>query len=102
MKRKLIPIAIVLFILWIGFVAYINNAMHKTPEQFGQVMKRMPMPAYFLFPFETMWSRARAGKLSVGSEAPDFAVETLEKTQHMQLASLWRDKPVVLVFGSYT
>ncbi|MBV9670452.1 MAG: hypothetical protein JOZ43_05805 [Acidobacteriales bacterium] len=102
LKRLLLLIGIPLLLLWIAFVAYIDNAMHRPPEQFGQVMKSMPMPAYFLFPFETMWSRARSGSLAPGSQAPDFEVETLDKSQHMQLASLWSDKPVVLVFGSYT
>ncbi len=49
------------FCLWVSFVAYIDWAMHQPPEVFGHVMARMPMPAYFLFPFETMWSEARKG-----------------------------------------
>jgi peroxiredoxin len=60
------------------------------------------MPAYFLFPFETMWIQARAGNVKVGEVAPDFTVKTLETREPLQLASLWTSKPVVLVFGSYT
>jgi hypothetical protein len=58
--------------------------------------------AYFLFPFETMWSGARKGSLKVGDKAPDIMVKTLDAKEPMQLASLWAEKPVVLVFGSYT
>ena len=101
-KRRLGWIAGAIVVLWLGFVAYVDWAMHQPPETFGRVMARMPMPAYFLFPFETMWTRARAGRVNVGDAAPDFTVKTLETKEPVQLASLWTDKPVVLVFGSYT
>jgi len=64
------------------------------------VMARMPMPAYFLFPFETMWTDARKGTLSAGDLAPDLTVKTLDTKVPTQLASLWADKPVVLVLGA--
>ena len=89
-------------ILWLAFVAYLDWAMHQTPEVFGHVMAKMPMPAYFLFPFETIWMHARAGHLGPGDTAPDFTVKTLETRTPVQLASLWNEKPVVLIFGSYT
>jgi hypothetical protein len=92
----------VLFCLWLGFVGYIDWAMRQPPEVFGHVMARMPMPAYFLFPFETMWTDARKGTLKVDDPAPDFNVKTLDTSSPIRLASLWGDKPVVLVFGSYT
>jgi hypothetical protein len=91
-----------LFCLWVGFVAYVDWAMHQPPEVFGHVMAHMPMPAYFLFPFETMWTDARRGSLNVGDTVPDFTVKTLDTKVRTQLVSLWADKPVVLVFGSYT
>ena len=88
--------------MWLGFVAYIDWAMHQPPEVFGHVMAHMPMPAYFLFPFETMWSDARKGSISVGDMAPDLTVKMLDTKVPVKLASLWADRPVVLVFGSYT
>ena len=91
-----------LLFLWLGFVVFIGWSMRQPPEVFGHIMARMPMPAYFLFPFETMWSSARKGTLSVGDKAPDITVKTLDAREPMQLASLWAEKPVVLVFGSYT
>ena len=101
-KRWLATIFAVLFCLWLGFVGYIDWTMHQSPEVFGHVMARMPMPAYFLFPFETMWFDARKGTLEIGGKAPDFTVKTLDTRKPVRLASLWTDKPVVLVFGSYT
>jgi hypothetical protein len=101
-KRWLGGIFAGLFCLWLGFVGYIDWAMRQRPEVFGHVMAKMPMPAYFLFPFETMWSDARRGSLAMGGKAPDFTVKTLDTRVPVKLASLWIDKPVVLVFGSYT
>jgi hypothetical protein len=101
-KRRIWIVCAALFCLWIGFVVYIGWAMRQAPEVFGHVMAKMPMPAYFLFPFETMWSGARKGTLNVGDKAPDIMVKTLDAKEPMQLASLWADKPAVLVFGSYT
>jgi len=67
-------------------------------------MAKIPGPVPFLiFPFETLWMRARAGTLQVGSPAPDFALVKLDKTAQVQLSALTaQQKPVVLVFGSYT
>jgi hypothetical protein len=65
-------------------------------------MAKMPMPAYFVLPFETLWMRVRAGHLSVGDTAGNLTVKKLEDHAATDLASLWADRPVVLVFGSYT
>src|ERR1700760_3435809 len=94
--------AAVLLVAWLCFVFYIGWAMRQPPEVFGSVMKRMPMPAYFLFPFETMWNRARHGTLEVGSQAPDFDLEAYDKSGRVQLSGFRGKQPVVLVFGSYT
>ncbi len=102
LRRWLLPTAGVLFVAWIAFLAYINWAMRQSPEVFGRVMARMPMPAYFVIPFETMWSRARAGHVNVGDAAPSPPVRRLEDKSPVELGSLWNERPVVLVFGSYT
>jgi hypothetical protein len=101
-KRWLTRTLVIVAGLWLCFVAYIGWAMRQPPEVFGRVMSRMPMPAYFLFPFETMWTQARNGHLNVGDIAPDLSVKTLETNTSVPLSSLWAAKPVVLVFGSYT
>ena|ERR1700723_39591 len=87
---------------WLCLVGYVNWAMHQPPEVFGHVMAKMPMPAYFVLPFETLWMRARSGQLNLGDPAPDLMVQRLEDHSPTNLALLWVDKPVVLVFGSYT
>jgi len=101
-KRWLVSTLFVLSMVWLAFVSYVSWAMRQPPEVFGRVMASMPMPAYFLFPFETMWTSARRGQLNVGGTAPDFAVQALDTKTPIQLASLWSSRPVVLVFGSYT
>ncbi|HMG88188.1 MAG TPA: hypothetical protein VK574_20830 [Terracidiphilus sp.] len=95
-------IAALCFIGWLGLVGYVNWAMRQPPEVFGHVMAKMPMPAYFVLPFETLWMRARDGHLNVGDAAPGLVVKKLEDHSPTDLATLWVERPVVLVFGSYT
>jgi peroxiredoxin len=47
-----------------------------------------------------MW--ARKGTLKVGDAAPDFTLATHDHTSQVTLSSFRGQKPVVLVFGSYT
>jgi hypothetical protein len=100
-KRTLSVIAVVLLLLWGSFLVFIGWAMRQPPEKFGRVMMHMPMPVFFLFPFETMWTQARAGSVQPGDMAPDFRLPTQDHQSEVELSSL-RGKPVVLVFGSYT
>jgi hypothetical protein len=102
-RRRLGVIAIVLTIAYIAFGSMIWWAMNQPPETFGRVMKRLPGPVPFLlFPFETLWLRARAGNLQVGDAAPDFTLLKVDKSDRVQLSALNKQQPVVLVFGSYT
>ena len=101
-RRWLIPVAAVCLVGWVSLVAYVGWAMRQPPEVFGRVMARMPMPAYFVLPFETLWNRARKGNLHVGDMAPALQAKRLHETTPVDLASLWAERPVVLVFGSYT
>jgi hypothetical protein len=101
-KRWLGRVSVMLFVLWVAFVSYIYRAMRQPPEVFGHVMARLPMPAYFLFPFETMWTHARRGTINPGGVAPSLTVKKLEDKSPVELGSLWAQRPVVLVFGSYT
>ena len=102
-KPILLRVGLVFFILWLGFVAFMWRTMKQPPEKFATVMSHMPIPAVFLAaPFETMWVRARAGELRPGDVAPEFNLQTLDKTSRVALSSLNARGPVVLVFGSYT
>jgi hypothetical protein len=97
--RSLVSLTIVYF----SCGAFIWWAMRQPPETFGRVMAKMPGPVVFLlFPFETLWTQARAGTLQIGDTAPDFSLRKLDKTEPVQLSALNKQQPVVLVFGSYT
>jgi hypothetical protein len=102
--RQLLGGGLVLFLLvYAGFAGFIWWAMHQPPETFGRVMSKMPGPAAFLlFPFESAWTRARAGKLNPGDVAPDFSLTRQDKSGKVRLSDLTVQQPVVLVFGSYT
>jgi hypothetical protein len=85
------------------FGAFMWRTMRQPPEDFARVMAKMPGPVVFLlFPFETLWTQARAGTLQIGDPAPDFSLRNLDHTGPVQLSALNKQKPVVLVFGSYT
>ena len=107
-RRKLAThVALVLALVasfWaLGCVA-LYKIMRKPPETFGRFMAKLPGPVPFLiFPFETLWLRARTGQLTVGDAAPDFSLTTLDKTDVVKLSALTaQGHPVVLIFGSYT
>ena len=55
-----------------------------------------------VLPFEPMWTRARAGTLEVGEQAPDFTLPTVDRSQQVTLSEHRGERPVVLVFGSFT
>jgi hypothetical protein len=94
---------LVLAVLYIACGGFIWWSMRQPPEKFGRVMSKMPGPLPFLlFPFETLWTRARAGTLNVGDPAPDFSLMKLDKSGQVHLAEVNQKQPVVLVFGSYT
>ncbi|HVN78967.1 MAG TPA: hypothetical protein VMW38_08215 [Terriglobia bacterium] len=77
-------------------------AMKKPPLQFAAVMSRIPMISMMVFPFESLWNIARAGDLKVGDPAPDFRLKRYDDSTWVQLSSFRGDRPVVLIFGSYT
>ena len=102
MRSILFRAAVVLAVLWLAFVGFIAWAMHQPPETFGRVMARMPVAAYFVLPFETLWTQARAGSLHPSQDAPDFSLPLLNQNTPVDLSSFRGKEPVVLVFGSYT
>ena len=101
-KKWLLRTGAVCLVLWLGLVIFVDWAMRQTPERFGGVMAHMPMPAFLVLPFETLWTHERAGHLNPGDQAPDFPVKQLQGDAPVEMASLWQQRPVVLVFGSYT
>jgi hypothetical protein len=77
-------------------------AMSQPPRRFGQFMRRFPMPLMMLVPFVPMWNVARRGRVEVGDQAPDFALPTVDRSSTIRLSSFRGERPVVLIFGSYT
>jgi hypothetical protein len=104
LRKKLIAIVVVVALAWLIACGALYNIMRKPPETFARFMAKLPGPvAFLLFPFETLWTHARAGDLHVGDAAPDFSLAKLDKTASVRLSSLNASgKPVVLIFGSYT
>jgi len=103
-RKALVATLGVLALLWVSACAGLYAIMRQSPETFARVMARVPGPVAFLvLPFETLWMRARAGKLHVGDPAPDFTLAKLDKSARVQLSALTAQRqPVVLIFGSYT
>jgi hypothetical protein len=95
-------LAVALAIAYVAISGALFAAMHEQPEHFARVMSHVPWPVFVVLPFKPLWYRARAGQLIVGDAAPDFVLESTEHQNHFQLSSLKGQKPVVLVFGSYT
>ena len=77
-------------------------AMKQQPTQFAAVMAKLPMVSMIVLPFEPLWNIARAGQLKLGDGAPDFRLQSYDKSSWVQLSAFRGDRPVVLIFGSYT
>lgn len=76
--------------------------MLQSPDVFSGVMRHVPWPAMMALPFRSLWLTARGGSVRLGDPAPDFFLENVDHREHFRLSSLRGQKPVVLVFGSYT
>jgi hypothetical protein len=93
-------VLVTLYALFFGTVAW---AMLQPPQRFGRIMRHMPgMAVWMLLPAPSMWMWARQGVLKEGDEAPDFTLSTQDRSSQVTLSSFRGDRPVVLVFGSYT
>ena len=103
-KRALLRAFAFAALVWLLGCAALYHIMRQPPETFARFMAKLPGPVPFLlFPFETLWTHARAGGLQVGDPAPDFSLTKLDKSAPVQLSSLTaQGRPVVLIFGSYT
>lgn len=94
---------ILLVCSYVVFFATVALAMLQPPERFGAFMKRAPAPLVWgALPASRMWLWARSGTLAEGDPAPDFTLSTHDHSRHVTLSSFQGQRPVVLVFGSYT
>lgn len=99
---KLLKILGVLAALYAVVTAALFTIMLRPPDKFAGVMKYVPWPAFVVLPFKPLWNVARKGHVVVGDMAPDFSLESPDHQSTFQLSSMRGQKPVVLVFGSYT
>ena len=88
--------------MYVAVLGFFEYAMHQPPEMFSRVMMHVGPVPFLLFPFETMWMNARAGHLKVGDQSPDFTLPLLDRSGAITLSSFRGQRPVVLIFGSYT
>jgi hypothetical protein len=100
--RRLKMVMLGLLAIYVVFVVGMFVVMCQPPQRFGQIMAYVPMPTMLILPFEPMWNIARGGSTRVGEMAPDFTLPTVDRKAEVSLASFRGQRPVVLVFGSYT
>ena len=83
--------------------ASVTAAMLQPPARFGQIMRYLPAPLVWgVLPGPRIWMWARGGALAEGQQAPDFTLRTSDGTGSVTLSAHRGQRPVVLVFGSYT
>jgi hypothetical protein len=98
-----IRVCLVLLACYVVLFGAVLVAMLQPPERFGRFMRYMPAPVVWgALPAPRMWLWARNGTLAEGDTAPDFTLPRLDHTGSVTLSSHRGERPVVLVFGSYT
>ena len=103
MKRQILwRVLAGLVLIYALATAGLYYAMRRPPEKFGAIMAHVPMVSMIVLPFEPLWMSARAGTLNVGDQAADFSLPALDGSRNVTLSDEFRDRPVVLIFGSYT
>jgi hypothetical protein len=101
-RKRLLTALLVFVVIYALLTASFFALMTQGPDRFARVMRYVPWPAMMVLPFKPLWKIARNGTTRVGEMAPDFALETTNHSGTVQLSSFRGQKPVVLVFGSYT
>ena len=89
-------------LLWLTASLALYVAMRQPPARFGALMAHVPPFMMGVLPFRPLWMSARAGALQPGDIAPDFELPKLHGDEVIKLSRIAREKPVVLIFGSYT
>ena len=100
--KRAVKVLAVLAGVYLLALAGLFVLMRQRPLVAGRGLSYVPGPAFAVLPMESMWVRAREGRLRVGDAAPDFTLPTLDRKHSVRLSALRGSRPVVLVFGSYT
>ena len=99
--RRLLKFCVAFGIVYVGLAAGLVTIMRR-PVLFGEVMRHVPEPLMMLVPFKQLWFLARSGGLKNGDTAPAFHLPTADNKSLISLASFRGQRPVMLIFGSYT
>jgi hypothetical protein len=101
--KWLIRIVLLVVVAYTLLAVGVTAAMLQPPARFGQIMKYLPAPLVWgILPAPRIWMWARSGTLAVGDNAPDFTLQTADRKGTVTLSSHKGQRPVVLIFGSYT
>jgi hypothetical protein len=100
-------IAAGLVAVYLCIVAIVWQIVSLPPARFAVIMSKLPTsenpgPLFLLVPIGPLMMLARAGHLQPGDPAPDFRLQKLHSQETVELASFRGQKPVALIFGSYT
>jgi hypothetical protein len=102
---KKILIAFVAAYLLLAAVVW--TVVSLPPARFAGIMAKLPTSEnpgllFMIVPIGPLMMLARAGHLKPDDMAPDFRLPVLHSQETVQLASFRGQKPVALIFGSYT
>lgn len=95
-------VAIGLILLWVATLGVLAAVVRQSPDSISRFMAHLGPIPFIAFPFETLWKSARAGTLNPGDPAPDFTLPRLDHSGTVRLSDFRNQRPVVLIFGSYT
>ena len=100
-------IAVAFVAVYLCLAAVIWVVVSLPPARFAKIMSQVPTaenpgPVFILLPIGPLMMLARSGHLKAGDMAPDFRLHVAHSQETVQLASFRGQKPVALVFGSYT
>ncbi|MEZ5402547.1 MAG: hypothetical protein R2729_22925 [Bryobacteraceae bacterium] len=89
--------------LWLAGCLVMYGIMTRTPEAISRTASHVPGWLMMgILPFQSLWTVARRGDVAVGDAAPDFDLPLQDGSGRVRLSSHVGERPVLLVFGSYT
>lgn len=105
--KWILRVFVALLAVYLAVLGVMLAAMFQPPELFARVMStvvesRILAPLFLVMPFQRLWFIAREGSLKPGDVAPDFELQSMDRKSSIRLSAFRGQKPVVLIFGSYT
>lgn len=102
MARVLIRVALALVLVYALVCGAWFVIFQQPPEVWSVVVGKTPGWLRAITPMTPIMRSARQGPLETGDAAPDFNLQRHDHSASVRLADYQGDRPVVLVFGSYT